>query len=86
MENKVLVVTTLLYMVSQIGELVKNSPANAGDTRNLVQSLGQEDPLEKEMETHSRIIALGNPKDRKVWQARVPGAAESWTPLSMHTQ
>ena len=85
MENKFLVVTTLSYMASQVGELVKNSPANAGDIRNLGQSLGQEDPLEKEMETHPSIIALGNPKDRRVWQARVHGAAKSWTQLSMHT-
>ena len=34
--------------------MVKNPPANAGD---VVQSLGQEDPLEKEMATQSRIIA-----------------------------
>ena len=34
--------------------MVKNLPANAGD---VVQSLGQEDPLEKEMATQSRIIA-----------------------------
>ena len=29
-----------------------------------VQSLGQEDPLEKGMATHSCILALGNPVDR----------------------
>ena len=33
--------------------MVKNPPANAGDLR----SLGREDPLEKEMATHSRIFA-----------------------------
>ena len=33
--------------------MVKNSPANA-ETR--VQSLGQEDPLEQEMVTHSSIF------------------------------
>ena len=27
------------------------------------QSLGQEDPLEKEMATHSSILAWGNPKE-----------------------
>ena len=32
------------------GSVVKNPPANAGDT-------GQEDPLEKEMATHSSIFA-----------------------------
>ena len=37
------------------------------DTR--VRFLGQEDPLEKEMATHSSILALENPMDRGVWQA-----------------
>ena len=34
--------------------MVKNPSANAGTQ---VQSLGQEDPLEKEMATHSRILS-----------------------------
>ena len=34
--------------------VVKNPPANAEDA---VQSLGQEDPLEKEMATYSSILA-----------------------------
>ena len=34
---------------------VKNPPANAGDNR--FNSLAQEDPLEKEMATHSSILA-----------------------------
>ena len=38
-----------------------------------VQSLGQEDPLEKEMATHSSILA---------WQATVHGVAKSRTRLS----
>ena len=36
------------------GSVVKNLPTNAGDQ---VQSLGQEDPLEKEMVTHSSFLA-----------------------------
>ena len=36
------------------GSVIKNSLANAGDT---VRSLGREDPLEKEMATHSSIAA-----------------------------
>ena len=39
------------------GSVVKNPPANAGDVEMWVQSLGQEDPLEKEMTTHSSILA-----------------------------
>ena len=41
------------------GVMVKNLPAGAGDHR--VQFLGQEDPLEKEMATHSRTRAWGIP-------------------------
>ena len=38
--------------------MVKNMPANA---EMRVQSLGQEDPLEKEMATHSSIAAWDIP-------------------------
>ena len=41
------------------GSVVKNPPANAGD---MVLSLGQEDPLEKEMATHSSILAWEIPQ------------------------
>ena len=41
--------------------MVKNPPANAGDMETQVQSLGWEDPLEKEMVTHSSILAWRNP-------------------------
>ena len=34
--------------------MVKNLPANAGD---VIRSLGQYDPLKKEMATHSNILA-----------------------------
>ena len=37
--------------------MIKNLPVNAGDIETLVQSLGQEDPLEEGMATHSRILA-----------------------------
>ena len=37
--------------------VAKNLPANAKDAGDWVQSLGQEDLLEEEMTTHSRILA-----------------------------
>ena len=43
---------------SLMAQLVKNLPAKQ-ETR--VQSLGQEDPLEKEMATHSSILAWSIP-------------------------
>ena len=44
-----------------------------------VQSLGWEDPLKKEMATHSSILAWKNPMDGGAWQATVHGIAKSWT-------
>ena len=38
-----------------------------------VHFLGQEDPLEKGMATHSSILAWSIPKDRGAWQATVHG-------------
>ena len=42
-----------------------------------VQSLSQEDPLEKGMATHSSILCLENSMDRGAWQATVHGIAKS---------
>ena len=44
-----------------------------------VQSLGQEDPLKKEMATHSSILAWRIPVDRGAWWDTVHGVAKSWT-------
>ena len=48
------------------GSMVKNVPV-IQETQ--VQSLDQEDPLEKETATHSSIHALEKPMDREAWQA-----------------
>ena len=40
------------------------------------RSLGQEDPLEKEMATHSSILAWKNPMDKGAWQTTVHEVAE----------
>ena len=39
--------------------MVKNFPANSGDSQRLkrIRPLGREDPLEEEMAAHSRILA-----------------------------
>ena len=59
--------------------MVKNPPAM---WETWVQSLGQEDPPEKEMATHSRILAWRIPMDRGDWQASVHRITKSWTRLS----
>ena len=61
------------------GSVVRNLPANA------VQSLGWEDPLEKEMTTCSSILAWGNAMDKQAWQATVHGFAKSKTWLNDQT-
>ena len=47
-----------------------------------VQSLGQEDPLEKGTATYSSYSCLENSMDRRTWQATVHGVAKSQTRLS----
>ena len=42
-----------------------------------VQSLGQEDPMEEGMATHSNILAWRTHMDRGAWQAIVHGVARS---------
>ena len=56
------------------GSAVKNSFAKQ---ETQVQSLAQEDPLEKEMATHTNILPGKKPMDRGVWWATVHGSAES---------
>ena len=62
-----------------MAQLVKNLPAMS-ETR--VQSLGWEDPLEKEMANPLQYSWLGNPMDRGAWQATVQGVTKGRTWLS----
>jgi len=48
----------MLHPMLQVRLVIKNPPASAGDVRETwVRSLGQEDPLEEGMATHSSILA-----------------------------
>ena len=47
-----------------------------------VRSLGQEDPLEEGIATHSRILAWRIPWTEAPERAIVHGVAESWTRLT----
>ena len=59
---------------SFLHSLAGKEPACNSDTR--VWSLGLEDPLEKEMVTHSsKYSCLENPMDKWTWQATVHGVA-----------
>ena len=51
-----------MYILPRASQLVlvvkkKNLPVNTGILKNMAQSLGQEDPLEEVMATHSSILA-----------------------------
>ena len=46
-----------------------------------IQSLGWEEPLEKEMATYP-VFLLENSMDRRAWQATVNGVSKSWTQLN----
>ena len=65
--------------------MVKNPPANVGDTRDVglipglgrSPSVGNDNPLQYSL--------LGNPIDRGAWQTTVHGVIESQTHLSDYT-
>ena len=56
--------------------MVKNLPAMQ---ETQVQSLVQEDPLEKRNGYRLQYSGLENSMDRGVWQATVHGVAKTWT-------
>ena len=62
-----------------MAQWVKNRPAMQEMQETWVRSLGQEDPLEKEMATHSSIPCLKNSMDRGDWWATVHKVTESDT-------
>ena len=65
-------------MASLVAQMVKRLPAMR---ETQVQSLGREDALEKEMATHSSILAWKNPTDGGTW-----GYKKSCTGLSNKTR
>ena len=64
---------------SLVAQIVKSLPAVQ---EMWVQSLGGEDPLDKEMATHSSYSCLENLMEGGAWQATVQGVAKNWTQLS----
>ena len=80
--GKFISISAMQFQASQVALGVKNSPANAGDTRDwgsipgLGRSLGggHGNPLQ--------CSCLENPMDRGAWRATVHGVAKSQTRLS----
>ena len=62
------------------GSVAKNRPAMQ---ETQVRSLGQEDPLEKEMATHSSIPAWRSPwtEDPDITPVFLPGESQGWGSL-----
>ena len=79
-EGRTIPLALVEQRASLVAQLVKNQPAMQ---ETQVRSLGQEDPLEREMATHSSILAWEIP-----WTEE-PGGLQSWgrnwTRLSMCT-
>ena len=61
--------------------MVKNPPTIQ---EMWVRALGQEDPLEKAMATHSSILAWEIPGTEEPGRLQSMGSQESWTRLSTH--
>ena len=70
------------------GSVVKNATCQYQETQEMwVQSLGWEDPLEKEMATHYSMLSWANPVYRGAWQAVVYGLQRirhNWAYTQMH--
>ena len=67
------------------GSVVKNSPANAGDSRDAGSIPGLGISLGGGKGNPLQYSCLENLMDRGVWQAIVHGVAKSWTQLNVHT-
>ena len=65
---------------SPVAQTVTKSARNVGDLGSI---LGWEDPLEKEMATHSSILAWRIPWTEEPWWATIHGVSKSQTRLSV---
>ena len=74
--NLKLKIFTTSIVLTLMAQTVKNLPAMQ---ETWVQSLGWEEPLEKQMATHSSYSCLGNSMDRGAWCTTVQRVATSQT-------
>ena len=65
--------------------MVKHMPTMPTMWETRVQSLGQEDPLEKEMATHSGILAWKIPWTEELDRLQSMESQKSWARLSDET-
>ena len=71
-----------LYRTSLVAQMVKHLPMMQ---KTQVQSLGREDLLEKDMATHSSILAWKIPQMEEPSRLQSMGGTKSWTRLSDFT-
>ena len=78
----------MLTGASQVTLVVKNLPANVGDTRESGSKAGSERSPGKKKWQSIHFSCLENPMNRGAWWVTVHGVTESWTWLSnwTHTQ
>ena len=60
------------------GLAVKNPPVMQESQETWVRSLGREDPLEKEMATHSSVLAWENPRTEEPGGLQSMGSQRVW--------
>ena len=68
-----------LNIISLMAQLVKNPPANAGDTRDMSLIPGSGRCPGEGNGNSLYYFYLGNPMDREAWQATVHGVVKSQT-------
>ena len=69
----------IIIWASLMAQMVKEKKGLPAMKVTGVQSLSQEDPLEKGMATHSNILAWRILMDRGAWTAAVHGVTKNWT-------
>ena len=81
LKNSLLTIKFFCHIIEGFpgGSVVKNPPAMQ---KTWVWSLGQEDLLEKEVATHSSILAWGRPWAEELGGLQSMGSQKSWTWLS----
>ena len=78
----------VIFWASSMAQLVKNSPANVGDTRDMSLIPGSERSPGEGNDNALQYPCLENSMDRGAWRAIVHGVAKSQTQLSVcaHTR
>ena len=71
----------LPYILCSGDLVVKNPPANAGDTGDLGSVPGSERSLGGGNGNPLQVSCLGNPMDRRAWKATIYGVTKSRTQL-----